>query len=174
MRGAGARAVGGLRRMATAAGLAALLGATAPSSCGLYALGPGSRVVEGCFAPCMCPIGIDDALHGFLVLEPVAGNPADPVRHFEVLWVRWTYEFATGEPLWVTGSGTYDVGGEFAIAQRLALDLAVGDEPVAHYDSGTVPGGSTADRFPPIDVAISRNGQRCYDRVFTLHAAPLL
>jgi len=50
----------------------------------------------------------------------------------------------------------------------------VGDEPTTRYDSGVVAGGSDTERFPPIDLSISRNEQYCYDRVFTLRATPLV
>jgi hypothetical protein len=174
MQDVGAHTLRWVRRAAAAAGLAALLGATAPPTCALYALGEGSQVQEGCFAPCLCVMATTDDLHGFLVLRPLERNPADFMRHFQVLWVRWTYDLATHEPRLVTGSGTYDVGGEILIGQHLALDLAVGDEPLTHYDSGVVAGGSDAALFPPIDIAISRNDRFCYDRVFTLHAKPVL
>ncbi len=174
MRRIGAHTLRWLRRAAGAAGLAALLGATAPPMCALYALGPGSQVEEGCFAPCLCVMAMADDLQGFLVLRPLERNPADFMRHFDVLWVRWTYDVATHERRFVTGSGTYEVGGEILIGQRLSLDLAVGDEPVTHYDSGVVAGGSDGALFPPIDIAISRNDRFCYDRVFTVHATPLL
>jgi hypothetical protein len=109
-----------------------------------------------------------------LVLQPADGDPADPVRRFDVHFVRWAYDFAHGEPRLATGRGRYEVGGEFAITQHLVLDLAVGDEPVTRYDSGVVVGGTDSERFPPIAISISRNGAYCYDRVFTIDAKPLL
>lgn len=156
------------------AGLVALLGVAAPRSCALYVLGKGSEVVEGCFEPCQCPARIAGDLRGIFLLEPLPAEPLAPIRSFDVRWVLWSYDHALGDgPTLVNGRGTYEVGGEFAIAQRLALDLRVGDEPVTRYDSGSVAGGSDTEEFPPIEISIARNGQYCYDRVFTLRAAPL-
>lgn len=168
------RSATALRGVLGLALLGVLLGAAAPRTCALYALGEGSEVVEGCFDPCQCPIRLADDLRGFFVLWAQPGEPAAPMRRFDVLWVRWAYDFGLGGlGTLATGRGLYEVGGEFAITQRLALDLAVGDEPVTRYDSGIVVGGSDTDPFPAIDLSISRNGQYCYDRVFTLHAKPV-
>jgi hypothetical protein len=176
------------RRSATLGVLiAALLGASGgPLSCegfrhfGIYVLEKGSSVEEGCFDPCLCPILLLDDLRGLFVLAPLPRDPASPFRSFAVRWVRWGFR-PFREPTRVVGNGTYeitgdrfDAGGELPLAHRLTLDLEVGDEPVQTYDSGLVPGGSDAERFPPIEIAISRNGMYCYDRVFSIRAKPVL
>ena len=173
-RRARARGAGVLRAALLLFGLGGLLGVAAPRSCALYVLGKGSEVVEGCFDPCQCPVRLADDLRGIFLVAPLPAEPA-PFRRFDVRWVLWVYDYVGGgERTLVAGHGTYEVGGEFAITQRLALDLRVGEEPVTRYDSGSVAGGSDTEEFPPIDVSISRNGQYCYDRVFTLNAVPLV
>jgi len=152
--------------------LAVLLGA---STCSLpwtaYVLEPGSLVEEGCFDPCACPSLLPRELRGVLLLQPVAGDPGDPFRSFRVGWLLWFYGDGDARTL-VTGKGSYRVGGEFGLQQQLSLDLRVGAEPVQHYDSGLVAGGSDADPLPPLRIEISRNGRFCYDRVFTIVATP--
>lgn len=71
--------------------------------------------------------------------------------------------------MWITGSGTYRVGGEVALVQQLSLDLRIGRGPVTHFDSGLVGGASS---FPGIDLEISMNGGTCLDTVIDLHAKP--
>lgn len=157
--------------------LLGLLGASAVGPCegdtwAVYRLGKGSQVQEGCFGPCMCPLRAAEDLRGALLLEPVPGPSASPFREYRVSWLLWRYGIGTG---WtrVTGQGSYRVGGEVAIAQQLVLDLRVGDEPPQRYDSGLVPGGSDRERFPPITIELPRDGRACYDRVFTIVAAPV-
>jgi hypothetical protein len=88
---------------------------------------------------------------------------------FVVTEVNWKVTLPDGE-VRVTGSGTYRVGGEFAIQHQLSLDLKVGDDPVQHFDSGLVAGGGD---FPRINITISIHGQYCFDTVFSLDAAPI-
>jgi hypothetical protein len=83
--------------------------------------------------------------------------------------VNWIVSTPSGE-VQVTGSGTYRVGGEFAIQQRLEMDLQVGSNPVEHFDSGLIAGGGG---FPQIAISISIHGQVCFDTVFGIDAAPV-
>jgi hypothetical protein len=69
----------------------------------------------------------------------------------------------------VRGDGFYQVGGEVAVQQELSLELAVGSEPLTHFDSGLV---QTKAVFPLIDVTISIHGMRCGDTVMVIKAAP--
>jgi hypothetical protein len=83
----------------------------------------------------------------------------------EVDWIvslPWTNEL-------VKGSGTYQIGGEFALVQELTLDLQIDGGDVKHFDSGLVPVGAP---FPEIKVSISLHGMVCYDTVFNVSAAP--
>jgi hypothetical protein len=135
----------------------------------LYGLRPESSVTQGCFEPCECPIALFEELSGsFRLVERTPPGPS-PFREFDVAMVSWTLERGH-ESVPITGSGTYRVGGEFAVAQQLELDLQIGDGPVQRFDSGLVPGGGA---FPEIDVRISVNGEFCYDTVIDVVAAPL-
>jgi hypothetical protein len=88
---------------------------------------------------------------------------------YAVTGVKWTI-LMNGRSTTVTGSGTYKVGGEFALQQELSLDLRVGRGTVQHFDSGLV-GDSTP--FPNIKVSISLHGEVCLDTVFNISASPV-
>ncbi len=92
-----------------------------------------------------------------------------PCPDQQVTDINWILSI-NGTDTLVTGSGTYKVGGEFALQQELALDLKVGDNPVQHFDSGLV-GSSVA--YPAIDVMISINGMTCSDTVFHVVTSPV-
>jgi hypothetical protein len=78
---------------------------------------------------------------------------------------------STGAPLRrVVGRGTYQLGGEVAVTQRLELDLRLTGEPPAHFDSGLVPAGA---QFPEIEATVSRNGMTCFDEVLAIDAVPV-
>lgn len=126
----------------------------------------GSTFQRGCFAPCMCPIMEQQPIEGTFALQALG---FDGLFHrFLVTEVDWNLPSFGWT---ITGSGTYDVGGEFVSEHRLALDLKVNDEPVERYDSGFVPGGSN---FPVFDIVISIHGMYCYDTVIDVRAAPAL
>jgi hypothetical protein len=132
----------------------------------LYRLDAKSSLEEGCFAPCLCPVLNTDRLIGTFRLVP---GPPDPwYRVYLVRDVNW---FVPTLGYWVTGSGMYQVGGDFALTQELSLDLKVGDRDVAHYDSGLVPGGAD---FPAITLTVSMNNMVCHDTVFHVAATPVL
>jgi len=133
----------------------------------IYRLNPASSFQQGCFPPCLCPIRLGDGVRGTLVL---AASGFDGLfNNYTVTDVNWTVNLGD-QALRVTGSGTYKVGGEFAVQQQLGLDLKVGDDPVQHFDSGLVPGGG---QFPDISVTISIHGQVCSDTVFGVDASPV-
>ncbi|MGH9866904.1 MAG: hypothetical protein ACREAA_01900 [Candidatus Polarisedimenticolia bacterium] len=131
-----------------------------------YTLRKDSRYESGCFAPCECPV---------LIRAPLQGRFRLAFDHFDGLFDHYRVEdvhwvVPQRGPLHVTGSGTYRVGGEFALQHQLSLDLAVGDTPVEHYDSGLVQPPSA---FPRIDARISLHGEFCHDTVFAVHARPV-
>jgi hypothetical protein len=129
-----------------------------------YALVDGSTFQRGCFAPCECPIGQERPLAGtfWLAFRSDNGLFAD----YDMLDVRWKVSgnaYATPPDAPITGTGTYRIGGEFAIEQRMTADLQIADEPPASFDSGRVFGPS---EFPDrIDLEISQNGKTCFDTV---------
>lgn len=130
----------------------------------LYRLGASSACEEGCFAPCMCPVMMNDTLQGTFLLSP-SGRGGETAA-YSVLEVTWTYRRGDAD-IPVVGSGSYTQG---TGGQRLELDLVTGDGPPDHYDSGFVP--LTRD-FPQIDLAVAANGFFCYDHVFVVSAFPV-
>jgi hypothetical protein len=165
---------GARRAWIAAAGVALLVVAVGAAPCGttfaVYSLGPGSTAEEGCMGACLCPVRLFDDLGGAMLLAPAPPPPGGLFRVFSVQWIQWMYG-PSGSPTFVTGNGTYQVGGEVALTQRLSLDLRVGDQPVQHYDSGIVPGGVDTGAFPPIDISIS-DGALCFGRSFHVIAKP--
>src|SRR6266850_2611202 len=112
-------------------GMGAAFAQTTVSAPLLYRLDKESMFQRGCFEPCLCPIMERAATRGTFVLTPAGSDPL--FSYYKISDVNWTV--ALGDPeLRITGSGTYRIGGEFALEQRLEMDLKVGDGPVEHYD----------------------------------------
>jgi hypothetical protein len=117
---------------------------------------------------CLCPVAVVDDVSGTFRLTPAQVDPPDPwFQTFDVTDLSWTImQGDTAIP--VTGSGTYRVGGDFALTHQLVLDVTVGGQGVQRFDSGVVLGG---DEFPSIDIVISLNGLAgCYDEWFEVRA----
>jgi hypothetical protein len=133
----------------------------------VYRLKETSGFQRGCFAPCLCPVMESGSERGTFLLT-FTGNDG-LFSHYRVDEVIWKVATPGGE-LRVTGSGSYRVGGEFAVQHQLELDLKVGDRPIEHYDSGLVVGGGD---FPAIAISISVHGQVCFDTLFRIEAAPV-
>ncbi len=141
-------------RKVRAVGLAAAMvlgvGAAAQQGVG-YRLEAGSQLTEVfCLPPCACPYHeIVGGVTGTFVLTL---DHQDPLfRYYTVSAVDWRAELA-GVPTAITGSGTYQVGGEVAVQQRIQLDLLVGQDVVRHYDSGLVM-ADPSSAFPRIGIA---------------------
>jgi hypothetical protein len=141
---------------------------TGPQSSRLYRLERTTVYQHGCFAPCMCPMLQSAEVRGVFRLTHTGSDGL--FEHYAVSDLAWRVNVGSSD-LIVTGSGTYRIGGEVARQHQLSLDLKVGEEPVTHYDSGLVVGGST---FPAIDIEISIHGRYCLDTVFEVHAKPLM
>src|SRR5437867_4082370 len=122
-----------------------------------YELQPNSRFTWGCFGPCACAIFSSQPLKGTFDLRYVGSDPL--FNNYEVSNVRWVLPQASSSQT-IEGSGTYRVGGEFAVQQQLSLDLTIGGEPPKHFDSGLVQGGG---EFPKIEIEIGRAS--CRERV---------
>src|SRR3989441_4520523 len=140
---------------------------TATTTQAVYRLSKDSDYQQGCFAPCMCPVMISSGVTGTFILTPAGFDGL--FTTYAVTEVNWIVSL-NGTDTFVTGSGTYKVGGEFALQQELALDLQVGDGAVQHFDSGLT--GATAP-FPDIDLTLSINKQTCFDTVFRVSASPV-
>jgi hypothetical protein len=129
-----------------------------------YTLVEGSSFQRGCFDPCECPIGEEQPLAGTFSLLPLSDNGL--FAEYGMVDVRWKVQgsaYSTPPDASIVGAGSYTVGGEVAIEQRMEAELQVADEPPAPFDSGLVIGGGG---FPGnIDVEISRNGKVCFDTV---------
>jgi hypothetical protein len=134
----------------------------------LYRLNQNSSFQQGCFPPCLCPISVPGSVKGTFVLTPTGFDGL--YNTYAVTDVNWVVSNG-GTDMIVTGSGTYKIGGEFALQQELSLNLQVGSNMVQHFDSGLVAAG--AKQFPNIKVTISIHGQVCFDKVFAVSASPV-
>ncbi len=130
----------------------------------------GSTFQRGCFDPCDCLLEEERPVVGRFDLVPLADNSL--FRDFGLVNLTWQVlpsSNTAGDTIPIKGVGMYSVGGEFAAQHRLSLELAVGDDPLTHYDSGWAIGGTT---FPTLDIVVSINGIECYDTVIHALAGP--
>ena len=132
----------------------------------LYRLNADSGFQRGCFPPCECAVLMPEPVKGTFLLTPSGSDPL--FNTYTITDVHWTF-INNGTATVVSGSGTYKVGGEFAVQQELSLFLQMDGGEVEHFDSGLV---TTSNSFPDINVSISTNGQYCYDTVFNVSASP--
>ena len=136
-----------------------------------YQLSPASNLQYGCFGPCACPVLFSGPVKGDFTLYRTSVDPL--WTHYALLNIRWSYTIADGNGAvhtsHVTGSGTYEIGGEFALMQRLTLDVVTDDTLPQHYDSGytTPPVG-----FPIISADAHLHAGACTDSVFHIVAGP--
>jgi hypothetical protein len=130
----------------------------------IYRLAPESAFEEGCFDPCMCIAHYSDRLLGTMTLTPGVPEPGFTV--YDVRQVNWLVPQLEH---WVTGSGTYRIGGQ-PLVHRLVLDLEVDDRGVQRFDSGLVP---VTSPLPEIAIMVSMNNLVCHDTVFRLVARPV-
>ena len=134
---------------------------------GNYRLDEGSTFERGCFAPCACPGGPRLPIRGTFRLTPSGSDPL--FEYYAVTNVDWTVFQPDGMTLSIVGSGTFEIGGEVAIAEELSLDLLVGSDSVQHFDSGIV---VPQVPFPRVDLTISIHGVFCHDTVIQVLARP--
>jgi hypothetical protein len=137
------------------------VGAAAVAGPVLYQLEEQSSYIEGCYAPCMCPLWLNPTLTGTFLLEMVESGSEFKV--YQVSGVDWNFVLGE-ETITVNGSGVYLLGTE---EHQLQLDLQVGSQDPRPFDSGLVP---LASDFPDIVISVAANGFYCYDHVFSLHA----
>src|SRR5882672_1881108 len=133
----------------------------------LYRLDKGTDYEQGCFPPCLCPVLFQEGVKGTFVLIPAGVDPL--FTNYTVTGINWMVNLG-GTDTYITGSGTYRIGGEFALQQELTLDLKVGDNKVERFTSGLVTGPAP---FPAIAITISINNQTCFDTVFRVQASPV-
>jgi hypothetical protein len=134
----------------------------------LYRLDAPSHYVEGCWAPCQCPLTFHEDLLGTFTLR-FSHNTVDWFAVYDVEDVNWVLAGPT-EDQHITGHGQYWIGGDFALQHRLHLDLSIDGGASQHYDSGFQ---FPTTGFPAIDIDVSQNGMVCFDRVFSVSATPV-
>ena len=157
-------------RLVSLAALAGLTAAQATTTPTLYRLDAPASFEEGCLPPCLCPIWLTDDLLGTFALRYDHSDPAG-FDHYVVDNVNWVVGGGGGGTARrVTGSGTYRVGGQFAVQHQLQLDLSTDGDPAIAFDSGLIQGGGS---FPALDISIAQNGFYCYDRVFNVASSPV-
>jgi hypothetical protein len=131
-----------------------------------YRLSPGSTFQEGCVGPCLCPVGLAEAVTGTFLLVPAGADPL--FTNYKLDEISWTALDPNGGITHkITGRGTYRVGGEFALTHQLVLDISIDGANPQHLDSNLIPGGS---EFPLIDIAVSRQTP-CFDIWMDIKAA---
>lgn len=133
-----------------------------------YHLVAPSTFQQGCVPPCQCPTAALP-IRGTFRLVPMPPGPL--FASFDVVNVHWrvvpSVSPAPRRGIRIRGSGSYAVGGEFAVEQQLALDLTIGAQGSMHLDSGLVPGGG---EFPSrIDVPVLTSGT-CFGTTIDVHA----
>lgn len=161
-----------LPRIVCAALLAGALAAAVPAHAGCvgstrpqwYALTDSSDYEMGCYGPCMCPVLIQSKMSGLFRLSYLGSD--GQFQHFIVDHLDWT--LADGGH--VTGSGTYLLGGDFALEQEMILDLSIEGAAPLRFDSGLHPGGGTQE----LEVRVSRHQEFCRDTVFAIVANPIM
>src|SRR5437773_9517885 len=95
-----------------------------------YQLYPGSRFEYGCGGMCECPIILSGPMKGSFTLYRTSVDPL--FTHYALLNIMWEYpagDSATARLIKITGKGTYDIGGEVALTQRMTLDVSFDGGP---------------------------------------------
>ena len=135
---------------------ATVQGQTDPSKPMQYKLEPPSSFQTGCI--------VAHPLKGTFTLEHTASDPL--FENYRVADVRWVVTDATTY-FTITGSGTYRIGGEFAVQHQLVLDLSLDGGAPLRFDSGLI---LTEYQFPNIVIDVRRNGSACNDTVIHVDA----
>ena len=133
-----------------------------------YSLYSTANLGYGCDGPCACPFVTTGPLSGSFTFYRTSVDPL--YTHYELLNILWHYPVSgTGKIATVTGHGTYDIGGEVAIMQRMQLDVVTDGVLAQHFDSGLVPARNI---FPAIDVDVRLAVNVCIDSVLHVVAGP--
>lgn len=136
-----------------------------------YQLSPLSRFEYGCFGPCACPVLISEPMKGDFTFYRTSVDQW--WSYYALLNIRWQYAIGDGSgavhTAHVTGKGTYELGGDFALMQRMTLDVSTDDGPVQHFDSGFEPPSAA---FPVIAADVRLHVDSCRDSVFHVVAGP--
>ena len=133
-----------------------------------YQLVEPSSLQEGCVDPCACLLEMHRPISGSFSLLPL--ERSQWYDQFAVLDIRWS-AYAQGAPMRtgfpVTGAGLYQVGGDFALEERLALDLIIDAQGVKRLEGSRAAGSID---FPnAINVPISTD-TACFETAIDVHA----
>ena len=136
-----------------------------------YSLFTPSDFGYGCDGLCACPWFTTGPLEGTFTFYRTSVDPL--FTHYALLNILWRYPVpgGTGTPKFatITGHGTYDIGGEVAIENRMQLDLVTEGVLAQHFDSGLVP---ARGKFPVIDIDVRLQVNVCIDSVLHVLAGP--
>jgi len=131
-----------------------------------YDLQPTANFENGCFGPCECPVQIR-AMKGAFDLQQSSVDPL--FTYYRVFNVAWQVLQNGAPSIPIQGSGTYRVGGEFAVQQQLTLDLSIDGAAPVRFDSGLVTGGGQFPGQIVIDISRHQN-TACIDTVLHVDA----
>ena len=133
-----------------------------------YALFTKSDLTYGCTGPCACPQISTGPLAGTFTLYRTGVDPL--YTHYALLNILWRYPVpGTGKTAVLSGRGTYDIGGEFALVHRMQLDVTTDGVLEQHFDSGLVP---VRGSFPAIDIDVHAPMNVCIDSILHVIAGP--
>ncbi len=145
---------------------AGAVAAQVPDSNTFYSLGNQSSYNTGCFGPCDCAI-VSQPLRGTFLLTFNRSDQWD--TYYDVTLVNWHVTGSTTDR-YITGSGTYRIGGDFVLQHQMILELSTNGGPPEHFDSGAV---FPTTGLPAIDIRVSLHQEtQCQDTVLDLHARP--
>jgi hypothetical protein len=123
-----------------------------------YQLTSESSYYEGCVSPCMCPVMIGGEIQGSFDL--VEASADQWFKYYDVEAINWVVVNDSEQVIHkINGSGTYKVGGDFALTHEMILTLEIDSQPPVVFSSGLVPGGGD---FPVIFITVDK-GTLCYD-----------
>jgi hypothetical protein len=127
-----------------------------------------SDLTYGCTGPCACPQVSTGPLAGTFTFYRTGVDPL--YTHYALLNIVWRYPVpGTGKTAIITGHGTYDIGGEFALTQRMQLDVTTDGVLQQHFDSGLVP---VRAPFPSIEIDVHAPMNVCVDSILHVIAGP--
>ena len=134
-----------------------------------YNLSPPSHLEYGCYGACACPLIFSGPLVGQFTFYRTSVDPL--FTHYALVNIDWSYALPGALPgvAHLRGHGTYEIGGEFALVNRMTLDVTTNDTLAQHFDSGVVPVHGT---FPVIDILVRLHPGACLDSVLRIVAAP--
>lgn len=132
----------------------------------------GTRYIEGCFPPCLCPIMFMFDVRGGFDLVDLGGEQGS--RGFALVNCRWAGVPTPASPpfpLRAAGYGVYRRASPTilpVLQEEAVLDLVINGTP----GRLRAPLEPVSDPWPIIDIDVSEHGFYCYDRVFEILASP--